>query len=98
MACPGTRDALDTAPARIWAATPVESDSCDVNTSFWNSEASAAIFAGALAVPIGAYSRLTVADSFFITAMTATKVQPASVLWRQNAISLFFNSASVSGG
>jgi hypothetical protein len=91
MACPSTRDALDTAPANISAATPINDASCEKSPGLTGSEASAAIFAGALAVLIEANRDLTVADHFFITAMTATRVQPASWLWRENGFGLGFS-------
>jgi hypothetical protein len=90
-ACPGTRPARDTAPAKIWSAAPFNDTSYNVTASFDLSEGSAAIFAGSLALLMEANRRLTLADHLFITAMTATKVHNESVLWALNAFGLWFN-------
>ncbi|OHS95190.1 P-domain proprotein convertase [Tritrichomonas foetus] len=90
MVCPGTRENNDTAPARIPAALPDEVDSWDPN-SFHESNASAAIFAGGLAIVMEANPKLTLSDHIFILAMTATKNSPASYLWKENAYGLSHN-------
>ena len=93
MVCPGTRDNNDTAPAKIPAALPVNTTAWD-SESFHESNASAAIFAGALAIIMEANPELTLSDHLFICAMTATKNNPTSFLWRTNAFGLSHNRRS----
>lgn len=60
-------------------------------SNFTSPNASASIFAGALAVLMEANSNLTVADLFYITAMTADKTMPDSLNWDVNGFGLNFN-------
>lgn len=89
MSCPGTRDASDTPPAKIPSSIPFDNNS--FYQAFDESNASAAIFAGSLAILIESNRNLTLADHFFILAMTATRVNPRSPNWRKNNFGLSFN-------
>lgn len=93
LVCPGTRENNDTAPAKIPAALPDTEVSWDYN-SFHESNASAGIFAGSLAIIMEANPKLTLSDHFFICAMTATKNSPRSFLWKKNAFGLYHNRRS----
>ena len=88
--CPGTRENNDTAPAKIPAALPDSPTSWDFD-SFHESNASAAIFAGGLAIIMEANPNLTLSDHLFIVAMTATRISPYSYLWKKNAYGLYHN-------
>ncbi|EAY15079.1 hypothetical protein TVAG_019800 [Trichomonas vaginalis G3] len=59
--------------------------------NFTSPNASAAIFAGGLAILKEANPNLNLTDLFFITAMTADKVCPESPLWSKNSFGLWFN-------
>jgi len=97
MCAPGTRNSNDTSTARIPSASPVTNNSC--LDDFETSNASAAIFAGGLAVlfgryGIGNYSGCTLkhlADYFYVTALTASRPQSESTLWHVNNASVYFS-------
>lgn len=93
LTCPGTRENNDTAPAKIPAALPDSDTSWDYD-SFHESNASAAIFAGGLAIIMEANPELTLSDHLFICAMTSTKNSPRSFLWKTNAFGLSHNRRS----
>ena len=73
----------------IPTASPINETSC--LTNFTTPNASAAIFAGGLAVIMQANPNLTLADLFFVTAMTADKTTPKSVKWETNSFGLSFS-------
>ncbi|EAX98898.1 hypothetical protein TVAG_210920 [Trichomonas vaginalis G3] len=80
-------------PVADRAAIPgagVESDE-SLTYNFTTPNASAAIFAGGLAVLLEANPNLTIPDLLFIPAMTADQVQPDSLLWNNNSFGLKFN-------
>lgn len=75
--------------------TPNDNSSSDVNSSkTGNSKASAAIFAGAISLIKSTRPDLTLADLFFITAMTATINYNDSTLWDKNGFGLLFSRRS----
>jgi hypothetical protein len=94
ISCPGTRLDQDTPPAYIHYATPETNTSCSKslhNVSFEYTNASAAMFAGAMAIVLQANPQLGLADLWYLFAMTATKANNFSVLWKQNQHGLWFN-------
>ncbi|EAX90469.1 surface antigen BspA-like [Trichomonas vaginalis G3] len=62
-----------------------------VNVNFTTANASAAIFAGGLAVLMEANPKLKLSDLFYVTAFTADKVYPGAINWEQNGVGLNFN-------
>lgn len=83
IACP----CADNAPIPTASSTGID----DLYPNYTSPNASASIFAGALAVLKEANPNLTTADLFYITAMTADKTQPESLNWDKNAFGLNFN-------
>ena len=75
--------------ATLPTASPDNITSCIMNYTTPN--ASCAIFAGGLAVLMSANPNLTLADLFFITAMTADKTFPSSRNWKNNSFGLAYN-------
>jgi proprotein convertase subtilisin/kexin type 2 len=59
--------------------------------NFTTPNASAAIFAGGLAILYQQNENYTIPDLMFITAMTADKNHPGSLLWSKNSFGLNFN-------
>lgn len=55
------------------------------NDSFYDSYGAASIFAGGLAVILERRPNLTVTDLFYLIALTATQIEPDSLLWKKNA-------------
>lgn len=79
-------------PVADRAAIPGATVSPDYTMSnFTTPNASAAIFAGGLAVLLGINKDFTIPDLMFITALTADVVQPDSLLWDKNGFGLNFN-------
>ena len=99
ISCPGTRMDQDTPPGVINYALPDSNMSCNPHmkdpTSFEYANASASIFAGAMAVVMEVKKDMTLADLRYLFAMTATVVNPYSKLWNRNSWSdrggLLFN-------
>ena len=60
-------------------------------TNFTSPNASAAIFAGGLAVLLEQNKHYTIPDLMFLTALTADQTQPDSVLWSDNSFGLNFS-------
>ncbi|EAY22043.1 hypothetical protein TVAG_456780 [Trichomonas vaginalis G3] len=83
IACP----CADMAPLPTASSTG-DNDQYDNYTS---TNASASLFAGALAVLMEANPSLTLADLFYVTAMTADKTYPESLNWEKNAFGVNFN-------
>lgn len=75
--------------APIYTASPSSSNS--INKNFTTANASAAIFAGGLAVLLEANPSLTLSDLFYVTAFSADKVYPNLMNWDVNAINLNYH-------
>ncbi|KAI5502425.1 serine-type endopeptidase protein [Trichomonas vaginalis G3] len=78
--------------APIFTASPKSTNS--TNKNFTSTNASAAIFAGGLAVLLEANPNLTLSDLFYITAFSADKVNPNTIIWDKNGIQLNYNRRS----
>ena len=89
MCAPGSRESNDTAPAYIPTADPSTDRGCLRNME--TSNASAAIFAGGLALLRSSFPHFSLADYFYVTAMSASIPQPDSPLWQKNAFGLQFS-------
>ncbi|KAH0790093.1 Clan SB, family S8, subtilisin-like serine peptidase [Histomonas meleagridis] len=90
MSCPGARNSDDSPIAPIYTAHPRSETAC-FNTTFYDTYASASIFAGGLACILERKPEISVTDMMYITAMTACKVNPGSTLWRTNSFGLHHN-------
>jgi cbb3-type cytochrome oxidase subunit 3 len=94
MSSPGTRMDQDTPPAQIPWSIAGDNASCSLSSphlSFNYANASAAIFAGGLAVLHQVNPNLSLPDIWYILASTATVANPFSLLWNKNAYGLYFN-------
>ena len=97
IACPGTRMDQDTPPGIINYALPQTNSSCNEGkqTSFEYANASASIFAGAMAIVMEVKKDMSLADVRYLFAMTSTVVNPYSKLWNKNSwgggVGLYFN-------
>ena len=81
------------APSADYAAIPTSSPlgTTSCLTNYTTPNASAAIFAGGLAVLMSANPDLTLADLFFVTAMTGDQTFPGSQTWESNAFGLNYS-------
>jgi len=79
------------APVADRAPIPGSLPTGECTNNFTSPNASASIFAAGLAILLEVKNSFTIPDLMFITAFTADKVQPDSVLWDQNSFGLWFN-------